>query len=555
MKRYLLLFFMAFSWGNTAVKAQAAFPTTANVDINRIKAAVLVHGDMFWNPALGVAACEFPAGSGKHINFASALWMSGYDGAGKLHAAAQTYRQTGNDYWPGPLDASDTLTYANSQNWASIWKVNLTDIQSFLALTTHTTANTPPAILTWPGKGNTYAAGNGGAPLTITNDMAPFVDLNGNGIYEPLLGEYPAIKGDQALWWVFSDNGPAHTASNGLPLDVEIHAMAYAYSRGTLIDNVIYFDYTLVNKSPNTYTNYRLGLFDDIDLGYAFDDYIGYDSTWRLGVAYNGNEDDGQSGGFPVNSYGKLMPIAGITMVVLPGDEGTSYVPAGSFITFNNDNSIIGNPFNDTGFNNYLRGGNLAGTHFTNTFQGPGAPCLTLGSGPATNYLYTGTPSNDSQWSECGCGNSPGDRRFVISTNNFTLNAGGSEHVVMALVTTNLDSNNGCPKAKFDSIEIVADTAWGNYFQQATAIKKVSVNNAINIYPNPAHDKLFIENAGYNSGEATITIYNTLGQKINAPVNKNGQKYEADISRLPYGLYNVLYWNGDMQTTAKFIKE
>ncbi len=226
-----------------------------------------MHGDMFWNPATGVAACEFPQGSGKNINFASALWMSGYDGSGQLHLTAQTYRQNGNDYWPGPLDSSDTLTYASSQNWAKIWKVNNSDLQYFLGLTTHTTTNTPQAILTWPAKGNVNAQGNAGAALTITNDMAPFIDLNGNGIYEPLLGEYPDIKGDQALWWVFSDNGPTHTQSNGKPLGVEVHAMAYAYSRGTLIDNVIYFDYTVVNRSPNSYSNMRIGLWDDIDLG------------------------------------------------------------------------------------------------------------------------------------------------------------------------------------------------------------------------------------------------------------------------------------------------
>ena len=259
--------------------AQAAFPTIDSVSINNISATVLVHGDMFWNPALEVAACEFPKGSGKSINFASALWMSGYDGGNNLHVAAQTYRQNGNDYWPGPLDSSDTLTYATSHDWAKIWKVNRTDIQYFQSLTTHTTTNTPANILTWPGKGNTHARGDGGDSLTVTTDMAPFLDLNSNGIYEPLLGEYPDVKGDQALWWVFSDNGPAHTETNGKPLGVEIHAMAFAYNRGTLIDNVVYFDYTVTNKSANNYSNFRLALFDDIDLGYYQDDFIGYDST------------------------------------------------------------------------------------------------------------------------------------------------------------------------------------------------------------------------------------------------------------------------------------
>src|SRR6185312_10320722 len=65
--------------------AQAPFSTADSVNINNINARVMVHGDMFWNPATEVAACEFPKGSGKHMNFVSALWMSGYDAYNQLH--------------------------------------------------------------------------------------------------------------------------------------------------------------------------------------------------------------------------------------------------------------------------------------------------------------------------------------------------------------------------------------------------------------------------------------------------------------------------------------
>jgi hypothetical protein len=137
-----------------------------------------------------------------------------------------------------PYDSDNN--YTTSQSWAKIWKVTDTDIQQFQASAIHTMGNTPLSILAWPGKGNTYTTDNNGLPLTVNEDMAPFVDINGNGIYEPLLGEYPDIKGDEALWWIWSDNGPTHTETNGRPLDVEVHAMAYGYNRGTLINNVIY---------------------------------------------------------------------------------------------------------------------------------------------------------------------------------------------------------------------------------------------------------------------------------------------------------------------------
>ncbi len=57
-------------------------------------------------------------------------------------------------------------------------------------------ANTPIPILEWPANGNPFAKGAGGVALVVNHDLAPFVDVNGDGKYNPLLGDYPAMKGD-----------------------------------------------------------------------------------------------------------------------------------------------------------------------------------------------------------------------------------------------------------------------------------------------------------------------------------------------------------------------
>ena len=555
----VLLILLATCLTTTCLFGQATFNTIDSVDINNINAAVLVHGDMWWNPDSAYKPqCLYPNGSRKNINFAGAIWMSAYDAASQLHISAQTYRQGGNDYWPGPLDASDTLTYTTSANWAKIWKVYRTDIQYFQSLTTHTTANTPTAILTWPGKGNTNAQGNGGAPLTVITDMAPFIDLNSNGIYEPLLGEYPDVRGDEALWWVFSDNGPTHNQSNGIPLGVEVHASSYAYNRGTLIDNVVYYEYTFTNKSVNNYSNMRVAQWDDIDLGYYLDDFIGFDSTWRMGIDYSGTPCDGCGGGNPANSYGFDPPQSAITMIVLPGDYGASYVPAGSFTTYNNDYSAQGNPNHDTICNNYMRSKLYNSKSIANDFSSGTLPCGGFDSASTLNYLYSGDPSDSSQWSECICGNNPGSRRFILSSNDFTLNVGSSAKVVFAQIVA--DSAGGCPIANFSKIKIVADTAWGNYYHPPAplppnAIKNLAQTNTINIYPNPAHNFLYIENSGQNTGEESITFYNIIGQKLAVTISGSGNKKVADISGLPNGIYIVEYRNSNIQLTTKFIKD
>ncbi|MCD6010781.1 MAG: hypothetical protein K0Q79_643 [Flavipsychrobacter sp.] len=560
MKKNFLYPSIAFLSSICSLHAQTPFNTIDSVNINKINAAVLVHGDMWWNPDPTdyQPKCIFPNGSKKHLNFTSALWMSGFDGTGQLHVAAQTYRINGNDFWPGPLNSSDTLTYATSAEWAKIWKVNRTDIQYFQSLVTHTTTNTPTEILRWPAKGNIYAQGNAGVSLTITGNMAPFVDVNSNGNYEPLLGEYPDVKGDQALWWAFSDNGPTHTQSNGKPLGVEIHAMSYAYNRGTLIDYVVYYEYTIINRSSNTYNSFRIGQWTDTEIGYYLDDYIGFDSTWRMGITYNGTNDDGGGAGHPTISYGVNPPQSAITMIVLPGDAGTSYVPAGSFVYHNNDNSIIGNPSVDSQYSNYMRAKLRNGTHFTNDFSGAGVPCKGFGSGADCNYVFTGDPSINTQWSMCSCNSNPGDLRPILSSNDFTLSAGGQVKVVFALIVA--DSAGGCGVANYNKIKVVADTAWKNYFNPPAplppnAITNLETPHLLHICPNPANTKLFIDATGSDTGKESITVYNALGQIINISLSRSGKRYEADITELPVGLYNILYRCRDAYTTAKFIKE
>ena len=552
MKKYLLLFCFA-SASFTVSFAQIPFPNYDTISANNISTRIMVHGDMFWDIPDGVADCHFPRHSPASMNFASALWMSGYDAGNNLHIASQMYRQNGNDYWPGPL-IGDTITYAVSQEWANIWKVNASDITTFLGLSVHTVANTPPSILSWPGNGNIYATGNGGIPLTVSGDMAPFADLNGNGIYEPLQGEYPAIRGDQALWWVFNDHGPSHNCSGGRPLGIEVHAMAYEYNRGTALDNVLYFDYNLTNKSTNSYSNFRLAQWDDVDLGWYLDDYIGFDSTWRLGIGYNGTNDDGAGGGHPVNSYGLYPPAMGITMIVLPGDAGSTIVPAGSFTYFNNDASIIGNPTVDTQFNNYMRSKLLNGQHFTDDYAGPGILTKGYGSGPNTNYVFTGNPFDTSQWSECRSNNNPSDRRFVIATNDFTLAAGGTQHLVFALIA--VDSAGGCPVFDNTSIKNLADTAWQGYHNPppSTAVNNIAAQGTFNIYPVPAHDKLFID-VGSALSEATINVYNTLGQLMSVAYEKDSKKYTVDVSQIPPGVYNVLYKSRTLRRSMAFVKQ
>ena len=123
--------------------------------------------------------------------------------------------------------------------------------------------------------------------------MAPFVDVAGDQKYNPLKGDYPDMKGDEMLWWVMNDKGGAHGESKGNPMGIEVQCEAYAFnSSNTAINNTIFLDYKVINRSSNDLDSAYLGLFTDFDIGYAFDDYIGSAPKLSAFFGYNGEPVD-----------------------------------------------------------------------------------------------------------------------------------------------------------------------------------------------------------------------------------------------------------------------
>ena len=320
----------------TALKttAQGCQPATSaiDLDINNVNARLMTGGDMWWNIGLTVAAYEIPVASGKSSQFAASCWIGGYDSQHQLKVAGQTYRQSGNDYWPGALDGNAKITEANCTNWDYQWSVDKSTILAFIQLSKsggNTSISTYDNINHWPAKGNANALGNSGVPVSMVlgNDYAPFVDLNGNGVYEPNLGEYPDIVGDQYIWWVFNDAGNVKEMSLTAAIGVEVQTHAFAYATQDFLNNSTFCNYRVINRGTLTIDSTYITVWDDCDLGWAFDDFIGCDTTRGLGIQYNGTNDDGAGGGHPVNSYGANPPQVGLDY--FQGPKRTVHLPSG----------------------------------------------------------------------------------------------------------------------------------------------------------------------------------------------------------------------------------
>ena len=105
-------------------------PGTAktDLDVNNIRAKILTGGDMWWD--FISAKYEVPKGSGDYSIFSGSLWIGGLDAGGQLKVAAQTYRQNGNDFWPGPLDTINVSTSSDQcQKYDQHFKIYLSDVE------------------------------------------------------------------------------------------------------------------------------------------------------------------------------------------------------------------------------------------------------------------------------------------------------------------------------------------------------------------------------------------------------------------------------------------
>ena len=110
------------------------------------------------------------------------------------------------------------------------------------------------------------------------------------------------LLGDQTIWWVFNDVGNAHTQSGGIPIGLEVHAMAYAYaSFDEAINNTTFYQYKIINRSSSTLDNTYFGFYTDVNIGNFLDDFMGCDVGLSLGYAYNGDADDEGPAGYGLN--------------------------------------------------------------------------------------------------------------------------------------------------------------------------------------------------------------------------------------------------------------
>ena len=433
----LLLILICLPLFTLAQQSPSSYFSQDVLDINNVNTSV-GPGSMFWD--LDDARYEVPKGSNKHSIFAHDLWIGGIDDGGVLRLAAQTYRQSGDDYWPGPVSDSIYHNDAYMGQWDRAWKIDKSIIDEYQTrFGTDPTYIVPDIILEWPAHGD--------LTLGQAHNLAPFYDMNSNGIYEPYGGDYPDIKGDQAIYIIKNDVGDVHTESNAEQIGLEIHIMYYAYRCDNYpeLDHTVFAKTTLYNRGQHNLNDTYIGTWTDMDLGNYLDDYVGCNVPLNLSYTYNGDMDDEGAAG-----YGFNPPAQGLVYL-----NGTM----NKFVYYNNDFTVTGSPQSATGYYNYLRG--IWQDNVPITYGGDGHGS---GSGATTNlcdYMFPAlTDVNFSTpWTEVTAGNVPADRRFLMSNGPFDLDTNTSYTLEYAFVFAwdSTNTNGGSVPLLFNYTQNIQD--------------------------------------------------------------------------------------------------
>lgn len=526
-KVFTLLFFLVVFQSLHAQQYNAS----ETIDTGNIRALINSNGILFQQmPDFLYGGFEAPKDGGINATFEGDLWIGGLDDGGQLHMAASTYRQIGDDFFPGPIAVNGEA--GDIETWDRLWKVGKSEIEYHKAHYSDPGYVVPQRIANWPGNG----------PAGFDAIMAPFADLNNNGIYEPASGDYPSIYGDQAVYFIYNDLALAHTETGAAPLGFEIHGMAYSFNAATnvLLENSIFFNYTLKNKSANNYHDLYLGLWNDFDLGCFTDDYVGTDAAKNSIFVINQDSIDGDVG--CGESYGANPPALAVTWLSHPLSKSIGY---------HNDFSTLGNPQNSTDYYDYLRAVWKDGSPMAVDSLHPDGY---NGSEPVDYYFpgisdssVSGQPSN--WWWNANL--DPTDIRMIGSIGPFEIAPGGTMSLDFAynfLPDNGSDDDGEGRLALSNSLQDIIDLYKNGTI---TSAEQPEVKNTeITVSPNPFHE---ITTIRFSGKFETLQVMDVTGRIVFQQPVKHQSSITFNRNELPNGVYLLQLSSKNQQFTSKII--
>lgn len=418
---------------------------TIYLEVNNIRAMLLNSGDLWWNR--NTAEYEAPARTAEQVKnkaraiyplFAGSVWISGLVG-GNLRMAAIRYSANQSAWWPGPLKQDQTtINKSRCEKFDQFWSVTSEEINAAI-----NEGKISQSILEWPGRNNPYLLNKGTFTAEeLAEDLAPFYDKIGDGIYNPQDGDLPSIKNvnkndskysknkftfaDQMIFWVINDIGNDHVNPASTPIGAQMNCLAFAFKSSDELNDMTFYTYEIHNKSNVTLEQTYMSQYMDADLGNYNDDYVGCDTTRSIGFVYNADDYDDNT---TVLGYLDQPPIFAADFFEGPKKANGSPIGLSSFVYYiNGQGGLVNDPQTEPQYRNFQQGLASNGTALTISND-----CITPGF-PTTKFCFSGDPSKPGEWSMCDRNFTPRDLRWLQNSGPFDMEGGSQEVVTIGCI-------------------------------------------------------------------------------------------------------------------------
>lgn len=514
MKYFFSLFIYCYLFNfNSISQVNSTF-----LEHNNVSAYISDAGTYFFNFENTGMGYEVPKGSGRNAIKATQFWFAGKDELDSLHFAQGGSPSQGRDIFNGPVSGLGTYTSPQYQSaWSnSMWSICQSDIDQFKLWWAcqngliSTGCDNPPSnevfqtINDWPAHGD--------ISLGQSYYLAPFYDYNADGVYNPIDGDYPVIKGCCATYLIQNDVAETHSYTNADSIGIELHIMFYQYQTWDYLNDVTFVDIKAINRGNINYPEFVNSIFVDADLGFYGDDFFGCDSINNVMYFYNADNIDEDAA--LVMGYGINPPALGIVSLKEEMSSCAYFMNGGG--------NLISEKWN------VMNGLQFSGNQWLNPI------------GNETQFVYSGNPNIPLEWSEISIVNPSGDRRGILSTTVGAFNSGDilfqSYAILYAREGNNLENVQSIinfaseVKTFFDNDSNIPciNGTWNILELESLQIE---------IAPNPSSGMVYISS---NKEKLTsIVVYNTQGKIVKEFTPSNFKKNELDLSTQSKGLYLI----------------
>ncbi len=462
------------------------------MDGNNIGTWFANDGSFNRNTGANAPGFEFPRGSGKFSRYASGLDIGAIVEGDTLVAMSYHFA---NEYYPGYTLGFENPYGRNDSNYRVYKIVSGTNNNDRLR---------------WPN-----------ALLGNSDQGAPVYYDNSTSSWKPL------DFGSQTMFSVFTDSYPeSHSGYAGgtNPLGADIKHLSFSLDTTGVLGNVVFSQYTIINKSPFVWHDAYITLWTDDDIGDPGNDKIGCDSLMRLGYTYNGTGND--------TSYSNTPPAVGFLLLrgaLVPTGNNSDTIricqnKTKSYITrardlgmtvFNFSINIDPNdPDPETYYCMYrvMKGLNIYGYNRYHP------------QGYATSLVYSGDPVANTGWNQSVYA----DMRSFLSTGPFNMNPGDTQVIVFAQIIARGSSSLNSVTLLKQYCSVVKQ-----YYDSCYSFIPNGIINQNEIayeyslcqnYPNPFNPKTKIVFTIPKRTNVKIEIYDAAGRLVETLADMNFDK-------------------------------